>query len=145
RVPRPDAATVGTRNGAVPPAVQRNEFPLAVPLDNPLRYPPASLQRALSEPVAPGSYAREPVTARPPLVARRVNGAGPMPYERYGFTLLPGYNGLDKPEGLGTPPPGTLWQDQQAERSRGPSPESDRFSVPSRISSGNGPNGKGFP
>ena len=145
RVPRPDSANVGAQNGTVPPAVQRNEFPLAVPLDNPLRYPPASLQRALSEPVAPGSYTREPVTARPPLVARRVNGAGPMPYERYGFTLLPGYNGLDKPEGLGTPPPGTLWQDQQAERVRGPSPESDRFSVPSRVSSGNGPNGKGFP
>ncbi|HEV2543807.1 MAG TPA: hypothetical protein VGU70_13700 [Methylobacterium sp.] len=146
RVPRPDAATVGAQAGTVPAAVQRGEFPLSVPLDNPLRYPPGSLQRALSEPAAPGSYAREPVTARPPLVARRVNGAGPMPYERYGFTLLPGYNGLDKPEGLSPAPPGTLWQDQQAERGRAASnPESDRFSVPSRLSSGTGPNGKGFP
>ncbi|MGO8610079.1 hypothetical protein ACC848_44830, partial [Rhizobium johnstonii] len=78
-------------------------------------------------------------TARPPLVARRVNGAGAMPSERYGFALLPGYNGLDKPEGLSPPPPGTLWQDQQVERGRAAaSPESDRFSVPSRVSSGNG-------
>ncbi|MCY1641108.1 hypothetical protein [Methylorubrum sp. SL192] len=146
RVPRPDAATIGAQTGTVPAAVQRNEFPLSVPLDNPLRYPASSLQRALTEPVAPGSYAREPVTARPPLVARRVNGAGAMPYERYGFALLPGYNGLDKPEGLSPPPPGTLWQDQQVERGRAAtSPESDRFSVPSRLSSGNGPNGKGFP
>ncbi|MCP1535819.1 hypothetical protein [Methylorubrum extorquens] len=146
RVPRPDAATIGAQTGTVPAAVQRNEFPLSVPLDNPLRYPPSSLQRALTEPVAPGSYAREPVTARPPLVARRVNGAGAMPYERFGFALLPGYNGLDKPEGLSPPPPGTLWQDQQVERGRAAtSPESDRFSVPSRVSSGNGPNGKGFP
>ena len=143
RVPRPDSATVGAR-AETPLAVQRNEFPLAVALDNPLRYPPASLQRALSEPVAPGSYAREPSTARPPLVARRVNGAGPMPYERYGFALLPGYNGLDKPETLGAPPPGTLWQDQQAERGRGASPENDRFSVPSRVSTGGGSTGKGF-
>ena len=89
---------------------------------------------------------RDPSTTRPPLVARRVNGAGAMPYERFGFALLPGYNGLDKPEGLGAPPSGTLWQDQQAERNRGgSSPESDRFSVPSRVSSGNGPTGKGFP
>ncbi|MFD6319536.1 hypothetical protein [Methylorubrum thiocyanatum] len=146
RVPRPDSATIGAQAGTVPAAVQRGEFPLSVPLDNALRYPPSSLQRALSEPAAPGSYAREPVTARPPLVARRVNGAGPMPYERYGFALLPGYNGLDKPEGLSPAPPGTLWQDQQAERGRAAtSPESDRFSVPSRLSSGAGPNGKGFP
>lgn len=143
RVPRPDAATVGGRT-ETPPAVQRNEFPLAVPLDNPLRYPPASLQRVLSEPVAPGTYAREPSTARPPLVARRVNGAGAMPYERYGFALLPGYNGLDKPETLSGPPPGTLWQEQQADRGRGGSPENDRFSVPSRTSSGSGSTGKGF-
>ena len=144
RVPRPDAANVGAQAGTVPAAVQRGEFPLSVPLDNALRYPPSSLQRALSEPAAPGSYAREPVTARPPLVARRVNGAGAMPYERYGFALLPGYNGLDKPETLGGPPPGTLWQEQQAERGRGGSPENDRFSVPSRTSSGSGSTGKGF-
>ena len=142
RVPRPDA---GGRGEAVPPAVQRNEFPLAVPLDNPLRYPPASVQRALAEAPAPGTYAREPATQSPPLVARRVPGAGTMPYERYGYTLLRGYNGLDKPETLAAPPQGTLWQDQQAERGRNAA-EGDRFSVPGRAASErSAANDKGYP
>ena len=142
RVPRPDA---GGRGEAVPPAVQRNEFPLAVPLDNPLRYPPASVQRAVAEAPAPGTYAREPATQSPPLVARRVPGAGTMPYERYGYTLLRGYNGLDKPETLAAPPQGTLWQDQQAERGRNAA-EGDRFSVPGRAASErSAANDKGYP
>ncbi|PIU04438.1 MAG: hypothetical protein COT28_04190 [Methylobacterium sp. CG08_land_8_20_14_0_20_71_15] len=143
RVPRPDAAT-GVQ-GAAPPAVQRNEFPLAVPMENPLRYPPASVQRALAEPVPAGAYAREPATSPAPLVARRAPGAGAMPYERFGYALLPGYNGLDKPETLPLPAQGTLWQEQQAERGRGPSAESDRFSMPSRLSSGAGPAGSATP
>ncbi|MFH6786174.1 MULTISPECIES: hypothetical protein [Methylobacterium] len=140
RVPRPDAPGAGGRAEAVPAAVQRGEFPLAVPLDNPLRYPPAGL------PAASGTYAREPATQAPPLVARRVPGAGAMPYERYGYALLPGYNGLDKPEGLGAPPPGTLWQDQQGERNRSAAPESVRFSVPARTTSERTlPPEKGYP
>ncbi|KAB1074000.1 hypothetical protein [Methylobacterium planeticum] len=135
RVPRPDAATAGARAEAKPLAVQRNEFPLPVPLDNPLRYPPGSVQRLLAEAPPAGGYAKEPATAAVPLVARRVPGAGAMPYERYGYALLPGYNGLDKPEGLSPPPQGTLWQDQQADRSRAGTPEIDRFSVPGRASS----------
>ncbi len=145
RVPRPDAPTVGARSDGTPPAVQRNEFPLAVSLDNALRYPPGALQRVLADPVPPGTYAAEPATARPPLVARRVAGAGTMPYERYGFALLPGYNGLDKPQGLSPPARGTLWQDQQADRARAGSTEGDRFSVPGRQSSGTTANEKGFP
>ncbi|PIK71496.1 hypothetical protein CS379_19000, partial [Methylobacterium frigidaeris] len=142
RVPRPDAPGAGGRAEAVPPAVQRGEFPLAVPLDNPLRYPAA----AAAQNAAPGSYAREPAVPAPPLVARRVPGAGAMPYERYGYTLLPGYNGLDKPEGLSAPPPGTLWQDQQGERNRSASPESVRFSVPARTTSERAvPSEKGYP
>ena len=141
RVPRPDATSIGAKAEVKPPSVQRNEFPLAVPLDNPLRYPPASVQRALAEAAAGGAYARDAATARPPLVARRVPGAGAMPYERYGYALLPGYNGLDKPESLGSPPQGTLWQDQQAERGRGTAPESDRFSVPGRLSGGSSEKG----
>jgi hypothetical protein len=51
-----------------------------------------------------------------PLVARRVIGVGPMPYERYGFALLPGWNG----KSAATWPPysaqaalaGTLWNDE---------------------------------
>ncbi|WP_246102138.1 hypothetical protein [Methylobacterium terricola] len=141
RVPRPDAPGAGGRAEAVPAAVQRGEFPLAVPLDNPLRYPPAGLPAP-----AAGTYAREPATPAPPLVARRVPGAGAMPYERYGYALLPGYNGLDKPEGLGVPPPGTLWQDQQGERTRSAAPESVRFSVPARTTSERTlPSEKGYP
>ena len=146
RVPRPDAATAGAKAEAKPPAVQRNEFPLPVPLDNPLRYPPASVQRALSDAVPAGTYAREPTAAVTLLVARRVPGAGAMPYERYGYALLPGYNGLDKAEGLGQPPQGTIWQDQQAERTRASSPESGRFSVPGRSSSDRtAQNPRGYP
>jgi tetratricopeptide (TPR) repeat protein len=141
RVPRPDAPGAGGRTEAVPPAVQRGEFPLAVPLDNPLRYPAAGTGQAPA-----GAYAREPVVPAPPLVARRVPGAGAMPYERYGYTLLPGYNGLDKPEGMAGPPPGTLWQDQQGERTRSAAPESVRFSVPARTTSERAvPAEKGFP
>ncbi|MGE7414844.1 hypothetical protein [Methylobacterium tarhaniae] len=143
RVPRPDAAGAGGRAEAVPPAVQRGEFPLAVPLDNPLRYPAAAQGAGQA---APGTYAREPAVQAPPLVARRVPGAGAMPYERYGYALLPGYNGLDKPEGLSGPPPGTLWQDQQGERNRSAAPESVRFSVPARTTSERTlPAEKGYP
>ena len=39
-----------------------------------------------------------------------------MPYERFGYALLPDYRGIDKPEFLSPPAAGTLWQDQQAER-----------------------------
>ncbi|MCF4124835.1 hypothetical protein [Methylobacterium sp. SyP6R] len=142
RVPRPDAPGAGGRAEAVPLAVQRGEFPLGVPLDNPLRYPSAGAGQG----AAPGFYAREPVVPAPPLVARRVPGAGAMPYERYGYTLLPGYNGLDKPEGLSAPPPGTLWQDQQGERNRSAAPESVRFSVPARTTSERTvPPEKGYP
>ncbi|UHC15907.1 hypothetical protein LRS73_26055 [Methylobacterium currus] len=143
RVPRPDAPGAGGRAEAVPPAVQRGEFPLAVPLDNPLRYPAAGQGPGQA---AAGTYAREPAVPAPPLVARRVPGAGAMPYERYGYTLLPGYNGLDKPEGLSAPPPGTLWQDQQGDRTRSASPESVRFSVPARSTSERAlPSERGYP
>ncbi|MFE1600455.1 hypothetical protein [Methylobacterium sp. ID0610] len=129
RVPRPDAA-LGRKAEDRPAAVQRNEFPLAVPSENALRYPPLSLQRALAEPVPAGLYAKDPVSPMP-LVARRVPGAGTMPYERYGYALLPGYNGLDKPASLSPVAAGTLWQEQQAEQARTSSgTRLDRFSVP---------------
>ncbi|WP_336489731.1 hypothetical protein [Methylobacterium nigriterrae] len=145
RVPRPDGAA-GSKAETRPLAVQRNEFPLQVQMDNALRYPPAALQRALAEPAPGGNFAKEPSTQAPPLVARRVPGAGAMPYERYGYALLPGYNGLDKPEGLSLPAAGTLWQEQQAGRARAGSAgtEIDRFSVPGRASAG-GQTTRGFP
>ncbi|MGE8126386.1 hypothetical protein ACQKQD_05350 [Methylobacterium sp. NPDC080182] len=130
RVPRPDLPPAGA--DAKPLAVQRNEFPLAVSMENALRYPPPGLVRVLAEPVPAGTYAREPVTPAPPLVARRVPGAGPMPYERFGYALLPDYRGVDKPEFLSPPAAGTLWQDQQAERGRPENSEAKRFQLPAR-------------
>ncbi|MGT2481194.1 hypothetical protein ACU4GR_25670 [Methylobacterium oryzae CBMB20] len=56
----------------------------------------------------------------PPTVARRVPGVGPMPYERYGFSLLPAWNGSEQasqPSAAESPAPrGTLWADEQAAR-----------------------------
>jgi tetratricopeptide (TPR) repeat protein len=131
-VPKPDTSTAA----ALPAAVERKEFPLPVALANPLRYPPASAQQALAA-ISAGAYAKEPATAPSPLVARRVPGAGAMPYERYGYSLLPDYNGLDKPEGLNPPAAGTLWQDQQAGRGRDAGrsmSEEDRFGIVGRSS-----------
>ncbi|QEE41265.1 MULTISPECIES: hypothetical protein [unclassified Methylobacterium] len=130
RVPRPDLPNAAA--DAKPIAVQRNEFPLAVSMENGLRYPPPGLARILAEPVPAGTYAREPTASAPPLVARRVPGAGPMPYERFGYALLPDYRGGDKPELLSSPAPGTLWQDQQAERGRPDNSEAKRFQLPAR-------------
>lgn len=141
RIPKPGSAPAGDTR---PVAVARKEFPLAVPMDNPLRYPPASLQRALTQAVAPGSYVKEPAMPAPPLVARRVPGAGPMPYERFGFALLPAYDGNAEPRRLGAPTQGTLWQ-RLAERNRDTGravSEDDRFSAPGR-SSGFGSDAQG--
>jgi hypothetical protein len=56
-----------------------------------------------------------------------------MPYERYGFALLPGYNGMTQASALTDPPAGTQWQDQQTANASGQtrsSRESDRFGIP---------------
>lgn len=105
RVPKP-------RTDASSPAqdvpLKRGEFPIAVSYENPLRFPESIAERGRE-----GEYLQEARTTQPPLVARRVLGVGAMPYERYGFALLPGWNGLDRPSLLGgpaTPPVGTLAQ-----------------------------------
>ncbi|MBP1183057.1 hypothetical protein [Methylobacterium sp. PvR107] len=130
RIPRPDLPPAAA--DAKPLAVQRNEFPLATSMENALRYPPPGLVRVLAEPIPAGTNAKEPATQAPPLVARRVPGAGPMPYERFGYALLPDYRGVDKPELLSPPAVGTLWQDQQAERGRPENSEAKRFQMPAR-------------
>ncbi|KQP10100.1 hypothetical protein ASF28_02775 [Methylobacterium sp. Leaf99] len=134
RVPKPGGpAAAGT---ALPAAIQRKEFPIPVALDNPLRFPAPSAQRLVAE-AQPGTYVPDPSLPPAPLVARRVPGAGPMPYERYGFTLLPSYGGSDKPSTLPLPPAGTLWRQQEAERSSVPGrsvSEDDRFAAPGRAS-----------
>jgi tetratricopeptide (TPR) repeat protein len=106
RVPKPVPAAAQLR--AIP--VKRGEFPVAVAAENPLRFPEPTDQGREAE------FLREP-RGTPPLVARRVPGVGAMPYERYGFTLLPGWNGLDRatPQAAQpVPPAGTLAQSEVA-------------------------------
>lgn len=82
------------------PKVSRAEFPIHVPPENPLRFAPAGQAPLINArvegnpPAEAAGFAREPAPYALPLVARRVPGVGPMPYERYGFALLPGYNGV---------------------------------------------------
>ncbi|SFV06934.1 hypothetical protein SAMN02799631_04488 [Methylobacterium sp. 174MFSha1.1] len=105
-VPKPRAA-VAVR--VKPPAVARGEFPIAVAADNPLRLGEGAQRLARPR---DGEYLREAPGA-PPLVARRVVGVGAMPYEQYGFSLLPGWNGIDRASLQAGPPApaiGTLAQ-----------------------------------
>ena len=64
----------------------------------------------------------EPLPGPYPLVARRVPGVGPMPYERWGFGLLPGWNGAQTatwpPASAQIAPAGTLWA-AEAKRAEG--------------------------
>jgi tetratricopeptide (TPR) repeat protein len=107
KVPKPNGtAAVKVER---PPAVARGEFPIAVPLENPLRFGEGTSVPAR---VRDGEYLREPRGAQP-LIARRVIGVGSMPYERYGFTLLPSWTGIARVSlqaGPPTPPIGTLAQ-----------------------------------
>lgn len=103
------------------PKFARDEFPVAVDPENPLRF--ASSGKLASQPAeartprAPaGPYANEPWRKPQQLVARRVPGVGAMPYERWGFALLPGGNGLqspDAPHSAAVAPAGTMWAAEQ--------------------------------
>ena len=107
RVPSPDDASDGTLAGARP-LVKRTEFPVAVMPENPLRF--SALHTVASEEAGAKLRGRE---GPGPLVARRVPGVGPMPYERWGFTLQPGWDGTveaSAPTAMEKDPPvGTLW------------------------------------
>jgi len=111
RVAPPDAT--GPIGGPGGPKLGRG-FPIAVAAENPLRFAPTG-QGGLLGPggSAPGGFAQDRWQACFPLVARRVPGVGAMPYERYGYALLPGYNGVrsyssPKASELAAPA-GTLW------------------------------------
>ncbi|TXN41950.1 hypothetical protein FV232_07780 [Methylobacterium sp. WL30] len=100
RVPKPVPAAVLGR--ALP--VRRGEFPLPVAAENPFRFPEPSERGREAD------FLRD-AKALQPLIARRVPGVPAMPYERYGFTLLPAWNGMDRPTSqaaLPLPPAGTL-------------------------------------
>ena len=109
------------------PKIDRKLFPVAVDPENPLRFAATAAPNAHS----PGQFAQaaaqiglqaEPFRGPYPLVAARVPGVGRMPYERYGFSLLPGWNGINGPT---TPtyaaqiaPAGTLWATELPEKDR---------------------------
>jgi tetratricopeptide (TPR) repeat protein len=106
-----------------PLKINRAEFPIPVDPENPLRFQasgklqgrPAVVQ--VNAAMLPGPFASEPWQGTPPLVARRVPGVGPMPYERYGFLLLPGWTGImeaSPPHNAEYAPAGTIWTTQQA-------------------------------
>lgn len=108
----------------------KGRFPAQVAMDNPFRFralpiPALLAQRSPSisfPPAAEGPLRKEPATQPAPLVARRVPGVGPMPYERYGFSLLPGWNGIETatwpPYSQQIAPPGTQWAEQDADPAR---------------------------
>jgi cellulose synthase operon protein C len=100
------------------PKIARSDFPIAVDSENELRF------SALGEQSPPIFRAGEGVTSTTPLVARRVPGVGPMPYENYGFALLPAYNGTTSasaPHSALYAPAGTPWAEQMGQPGSSPS------------------------
>lgn len=88
RVPQNVATTIYAPAPTMP-VLNKNEFPISTPPDNPWRYvPPFALERS-----ALMGYAREPIKGPWSLVAHRVTGVGAMPYEKWGFSLLPSWSG----------------------------------------------------
>jgi tetratricopeptide (TPR) repeat protein len=101
------------------PKISRAEFPIRIAPDNLLRFAPAgqpplaNTQIGGDQPAPAGGFSRDAALTKFSLVARRVPGVGAMPYERYGFSLLPGFNGINR---ASTPsaseqlaPSGTQW------------------------------------
>lgn len=105
----------------------KGRFPIAVSPENPLRFRPLTVAAArpfaASPPLAAAVAPRpDPARGARPLVARRVPGVGPMPYERYGFSLLPGWNGIETatwpPASEQIAPAGTQWASSDADPAR---------------------------
>ena len=122
RVASPDAIDVNGAPGGGMPKIPRDAFPIAVDGANPLRFAPAGQAQLVNTavgadaPAQPGGYAVDPASPVAPLVARRVLGVGPMPYERFGYRLLPAYNGVATASASGEPaaPAGTIWARERA-------------------------------
>jgi tetratricopeptide (TPR) repeat protein len=112
-IPKP--LNVSTNMSDDVPLVKRSDFPIPVSPENPLRYSSAGQSAAIP---ATAAEWRERDAFANVTVARRVPGVGPMPYERFGMTLLRGWNGSDQPNYLPAlelrAPVGTLWQSEQA-------------------------------
>ncbi|MBU6525614.1 hypothetical protein OGR47_01095 [Methylocystis sp. MJC1] len=105
----------------------KGRFPSPVALENPLRFRPLPLPSLVAQrppamglpPAADSPLRKEPAAQPAPLVARRVPGVGPMPYEKYGFNLLAGWNGQETASwptySQQIAPPGTQWAEQEAD------------------------------
>ncbi|MDP2354690.1 MAG: hypothetical protein Q8M31_01330 [Beijerinckiaceae bacterium] len=98
------------------PKFARGEFPAVVDPENNRRYASSGLIMGrplqVNMPPATQTLLRAEQARPAPLVARRVQGVGPMPYERWGFSLLPGANGQSTPDSAHsaqTAPAGTVW------------------------------------
>ena len=105
------------------PVVDRKLFPVSVDPQNPLRFYPTGRYMGQPAPAAAQNLATQsPLVNEPPmtmlqLVARRVPDVTRMPYERWGYALLPGYNGIavaTGPHSAEKAPAETLWATQQS-------------------------------
>jgi hypothetical protein len=106
----------------------KGRFPVSVAQENPLRFRPIPIAGAqgsyavAAPPTADGPWLADPARGPMPLVARRVPGVGAMPYENYGFSLLPGWNGVETatwpPASHQVAPAGTQWASQDADPAR---------------------------
>jgi cellulose synthase operon protein C len=108
RVPGPDDLGASV---AAAPQIRRSDFPVAVQMENDLRIAPTGTPDGAPDLRWPGH-----AIGRPSTIARRVPGVGPMPYERFGFSLKGGWNGEaapSSPTAAEKPAPvGSLWSDQ---------------------------------
>jgi cellulose synthase operon protein C len=96
--------------------IARADFPIPVNPENPLRFAlrggaPADHGTHMGQFRTDGPFS-------PPRLARRVPGAEAMPYERYGITLLPAYNGVTTVSfhagAYRAAANGTMWADENA-------------------------------
>ena len=106
-----------------PPKLDPKEFPINVDPENPLRFAAAITgARSNTSQMFPPLMLHEPFRGLRPLVANRVSGVGPMPYERFGFSLLPGVDGLNAPSNpphsKQIAPAGTLWATELDDKDR---------------------------
>ncbi len=115
--------------------VARSEFPLAVPPENPLRFP----SRGNAPHDRAGKVAQAFRTDGPfhlPHLARRVPGADAMPYEHFGIALLPAYDGATTMKFRAAPyyyaAAGTTWAEEGAAvmREASPAPVPERLPQP---------------
>jgi hypothetical protein len=107
------------------PSISLAEFPVAVDAQNALRFASLAANSPLLQSGAPlvGDFVHETMPLDEPVVARRVPGVGPMPYERYGYALLTAYNGqktASAPHSAAYAPAGTLWSRQMADVGESP-------------------------